>query len=359
MTILVVDVAAESGGALSVLTDFHRYLLQNEENLTDVWIFLTSVVELSETEHIRNIRFPEVKKSWGSRLKWEYSVLPNVVKEQGADAVLSLQNNAFPAVHCPQVVYFHNMLLLPGKARFSPMNNEERMLWVYTRVLGPYIRSTWKHANRLIVQGDFVKAAAAPYFKCEPIDVVKPYSRVARPKKAGQITGYVYPTGASSYKCIEDVVEAARYLQEEGLSPEILLTITGEENNYTRRIRAMAEGLPNVRLTGRLKRDDLLELYATHGLLCTSLVESYPIPFQEAMQYGTVIVSYKEPYAVEDLQDSGYNRIRLTDRSPRALADAMKSGLSDTQVGNFTMNADGENWGKVVEDVREAGNNSR
>ena len=50
MTILVVDVAAESGGALSVLTDFHRYLLQNEENLTDVWIFLTSVVELSETE---------------------------------------------------------------------------------------------------------------------------------------------------------------------------------------------------------------------------------------------------------------------------------------------------------------------
>ena len=316
-------------------------------------------MELSETEHIKNIRFPEVKRNWGCRLKWEYRVLPKLVEKHKVDVVFSLQNNAFPAVHCHQVVYFHNMLLLPNKARFSPMNNEERMLWVYTKALGPYIRRTWKHADRLIVQGNFVKAAVRPYFEGKPIDVVKPISKVANPKKAGQITGYVYPTGASSYKCIEDVVNAVRYLKQDDCSPDIVLTITGEENGYARRIREMAEGLSNVRLTGRLKREDLLALYTTHGLLCTSLVESYPIPFQEAMQYGTVIISYKEPYAVEHLQDSEYNRIYLTNRSSRALADAMKSGLSDTQVGNFTMNADGENWGKVVEDVREAGNNSR
>ena len=60
MRTLVYDVAADSGGAATVLQSFYEEFKKDTEN---EYIFVLSVYELPETDNIKVLNFPEVKKS--------------------------------------------------------------------------------------------------------------------------------------------------------------------------------------------------------------------------------------------------------------------------------------------------------
>ena len=75
MDIMVFDVPAESGGALSILNAFYQEVLDNKnENIN--WIFVLSNLNYKETENISILNFPWVKKSWFHRLYFDYFVAP-------------------------------------------------------------------------------------------------------------------------------------------------------------------------------------------------------------------------------------------------------------------------------------------
>lgn len=59
MRILVYDVAADSGGAVTVLKSFYEEFCRDTEN---EYVFVLSVFELPDTEHIRVLNYPWVKK---------------------------------------------------------------------------------------------------------------------------------------------------------------------------------------------------------------------------------------------------------------------------------------------------------
>ena len=60
MRILVYDVAASSGGALTVLNSFYEEFCKDTKN---EYIFVLSVCELKEQPHIKVLNFPWIKKS--------------------------------------------------------------------------------------------------------------------------------------------------------------------------------------------------------------------------------------------------------------------------------------------------------
>ena len=60
MRILVYDVAADSGGAATVLKSFYEEFCQDREN---EYVFVLSVFELPETKHIRVLNYPWIKKA--------------------------------------------------------------------------------------------------------------------------------------------------------------------------------------------------------------------------------------------------------------------------------------------------------
>ena len=67
--ILIYDVAAESGGALSVLNKFYEEFTNIEEYES---YFVVSVVNLNPCANVHIIKLPWVKKSWLHRLYCDY-----------------------------------------------------------------------------------------------------------------------------------------------------------------------------------------------------------------------------------------------------------------------------------------------
>ena len=116
MRILVYDVAADSGGAATVLQSFYEEFLQDTEN---EYLFVLSVYELPETDHIRVLNFPWVKRSPLHRMYFDHFVAHRLVKRYHADKVLSLQNIELPHAGVPQIVYEHNALPF-SEYRFKP-----------------------------------------------------------------------------------------------------------------------------------------------------------------------------------------------------------------------------------------------
>lgn len=77
MRTLVYDIAADSGGAATVLQSFYEEFKKDTEN---EYIFVLSVYELPETENIKVLNFPEVKKSMLHRLYFDHFVAHKLVK---------------------------------------------------------------------------------------------------------------------------------------------------------------------------------------------------------------------------------------------------------------------------------------
>ena len=103
MRILVYDVAADSGGAVTVLKSFYEEFCRDTEN---EYVFVLSVFELPDTEHIRVLNYSWVKKSPFHRLYFDHVRAHRLVKEYQIDQVLSLQNIEDPGafdetIHSP------------------------------------------------------------------------------------------------------------------------------------------------------------------------------------------------------------------------------------------------------------------
>ena len=351
MNIAVIDVAAIIGGALSVLNDFCDEIKKNARD-GEQWYIITSVVDIEENSFVHNIKFPEIKKSWLHRLKWERIVFPKLMKELDIDVVFSLQNNALPKGSYKQVVYFHNVLLIQKWGSYLTKENIKNKIAIYVNILGPYIRNTWKQANIIIVQGISVKNMMLKFVNRNKIKVIR--SRVNVPDeykdKAGMIKGYIYPTSAFNYKNIESIIEAEKILNGQGKDIEILVTIDGSENEYAKRIVNNAKKVRGIKFIGWQQREHLYDLYAKYGLIQVSKLESLPVPILEAKKIGTVIVGLNEPYVVEAVGE--YKRALIASNIEE-LCKNLEKGL-DLEKGHISEDTCG-GWLEVISTIRGQG----
>src|SRR4051794_5866253 len=109
MIIMVFDVPAENGGALSVLNDVY----EEAKSYPDVeikWVFVVSKPHLNETENIKVLRFPWIKKSWFHRIFFDHFVASFLVKKYKVDKIISYQNVTIPYTRIRQALYVHQSL---------------------------------------------------------------------------------------------------------------------------------------------------------------------------------------------------------------------------------------------------------
>lgn len=307
MRIAVVDVAAEIGGAMSVLLDFVNYI-QSEQPFCaeNEWFVYTSTkIDIKDKSNINSIVVPEIKKSWFHRLYWERFTAIKDFKDRKIDIVISLQNTAFKKGSYKQITYFHNVLLLEDSHKYSLFKAEERKYSVYTKLIAPYTLRSLEGADYVIAQTNTVKNNLLKYNNDLEIIVVRPnvyidssYKNIFR----GPLKGIVYPTSAVPFKRIEELVtcvsENYKWFVDNNL--DVLVTISGKENEYTRNVIRMADGMQDViHFIGFQERGDLLKLYNDHALFICSELESFPLPFCEAAYAGAPIVAARYPYSEE------------------------------------------------------------
>ena len=106
-TILIINTAATSGGALTVLNMYYQKALEDRKNN---YIFVISTPELAENTNIKVLSYPNTKKSWIHRLYFDKITINKIIKSVNPDEIVSLQNIYAGSTDIYQKVYIHQSI---------------------------------------------------------------------------------------------------------------------------------------------------------------------------------------------------------------------------------------------------------
>ncbi|KQL36905.1 glycosyltransferase [Psychrobacillus sp. FJAT-21963] len=313
MNIMVIDVPAESGGALSVLNDFYKEVVEHDSKDIN-WIFVLSTPALKETKKIKILNFPWIKKSWGHRFYFDQVIAPKLVKEYRIDKVFSLQNVVIPRVVCEQVLYVHQSLpFVDYKFSFK----ENKLFWVYQKIIGKNIIKSIKKAEKVIVQTEWMKKACIEktQIQASKIEVIPPIINVEIERyfesSEKSLSTFFYPASGLLYKNHQLILNACRDLKSRTNKHfEIILTLTGNENPYVEDLyrQVQREHLP-ISFEGPKTRREVFELYTQSILIFPSYIETFGLPILEVRLHKGIIFAANTSFAKEILK--GYENAKF------------------------------------------------
>jgi glycosyltransferase involved in cell wall biosynthesis len=301
---MVFDVPAENGGALSILNDFYQEVVENDDKSIN-WIFVLSNPEYKETDNVKILNFPWVKKSWFHRLYFDNIIAPKLVKKYNIDKIFSLQNIIIPRTNVDQILYVHQSLPFV-EYKFSII--EDLKLWIYQNIIGKKIYKSIKKANKVIVQTEWMKDASI-----KKIEINSNKIKVIPPKinlnientfdKNNKAKTFFYPAGAGYYKNHRLIVEASKLLKKKSINNyKVIFTLVGNENDHINNLfnEVQKFDLP-IEFKGRLEREEVFNLYTESYLLFPSYIETFGLPILEAKLHKTIILASDKAFSHEIL----------------------------------------------------------
>lgn len=311
MKILVYNVAAENGGALTVLGEFYN---ESKSDLLNEYIFVLSLPILDETENIKILNFTWIKNSWFHRLYFDHFVAPKLIKKYSADRIISLQNTLVPHTKIYQSLFVQNALPFTS---YQVKILEDFKIWFYQKVIGYLIKKSIIRANHVIVQTNWMKESCIKLLngdfdkvevKKTKIDIeVKKYFEYNQER----ISTFFYPSSGVIFKNHQIVIDACCRLCKEGFNNyRVIFTLFGNENANIKKLFLYTKNnkLP-IEFIGPLKREEVFEHYSKSILIFPSYIETVGLPLLEARMHKTPIIAADLSYSRDIL--NGYNDTRF------------------------------------------------
>lgn len=294
MRVLVIDVAASEGGALTILESFYNHIKKFDKS--NEYIFVLSDYYLSEESNIKVDVYSDVKKSYFNRLKFDYCFGKKLIKKWSPDVIFSMQNTIFHNIgNVRQVVYMHQSIPFQTLKKFNILNNKERKLAIIQYFIGYCIKKSVKKANNVIVQTNWIKEAVIKKTKIddEKIKVIFPdfnYQEIAKADEQTLNTSeFFYPAINEIYKNHECIYHAIDILNKRNPHKfKVYLTLNGNDN----------EKIINC---GYINRNEVFENMKTKVLIFPSYIETVGLPLLEAKLIGTIILASNTPFSHEIL----------------------------------------------------------
>ncbi|WP_424684909.1 glycosyltransferase [Enterococcus sp.] len=299
---MVNDIAASEGGALSVLKDFYKEIEEIDNNIE--WIFLLGDNYLKKTSKIKIFTYPEIKKSWMKRLKFELFDGSTLINNLKPDIYISLQNTATLGIkHAKQFVYFHQVIPYQDILHFKFYKKDEVKLWIYKNI-GKLVYSFLfrKSEAYIIVQSNWLKSRMSLSLN-NKIIVAKPRidEIIKKQPIIGKSINFFYPTSDFKYKNLKVITEAIEILEKQNINNfKVILTL---DNNSQNKFNS------KIDLVGKITRQEVYDYLSKSILIFPSLLESFGLPLLEASQLGTLIFSADLEYARETLQN--YSNVKF------------------------------------------------
>ena len=353
MRILVNDIAASSGGALSILKNFYEYIKNNEESRKHEWIFLLSDFYIEETPNIKVIILKE-SKSWLNKMLFDYFTGKKIISALEPDVVFSLQNTMTYGLKFPHVVYVHQSLPFQNEKNFSFLKKNEAKLAIYQHVIGFIIKNSIKSSQLTIVQTHWMKEAIVKEIKISEENIIVAFPDFKKPRDTVDFSlfnkySFFYPANDAIYKnhgCIE---EAVRILIDQNVTDfEVIRTIDGEPHNKV---------FVN---NGYMEYTDVIRQYEMSTLIFPSYIETIGLPLLEAKQQGAIILASDTHFARETLNNYD-NAYYFDPFNPKELADLMlgimKEKITKKGTKKIKGNAMSHNsWEAVLREIIKRAN---
>lgn len=327
MKIMVFDVPAVSGGALSILEEFYGEVKAYGDKRIQ-WLFVLSNPLLQETENIKVLRFPWIKNSWLHRLFFDQVFAPNIVKKYQPDRIFSMQNVIVPRTRTEQIIYVHQSLPFTNY-KFS--FRENRLFWIYQNILSKAIYKSIKSAKKIIVQTNWFKDACIERtgVNANKIKVVHPKININVNKRftinRGSCSTFFYPSGAAYYKNHRLIVNACKIMKENNVNGyKVIFTLKGNESDHIDNLyREVKENNLPIDFIGSINREEVFHYYTKAVLVFPSYIETFGLPMLESKLHKGLVLAADTPFSHEILD--GYENAHFFNSfNSEELADLMK-----------------------------------
>ena len=336
---------------MTVLRDFYSVVCNTDTE--NEWIFLLNDRYFEETENVKILILPEIKKSWIKRLLFDFVTGKKYIQDLAPDVVLSMQNIITFGLNIPQAVYIHQSIPFQSTYHFSFLKKSERKLAVVQYLIGGIIKLSARKSDYIIVQTKWMKDAVCklchqldnkvltclPTVKCEPENTEE--TELFEP------TSFFYPTSSAIYKNNACIFAASAILEAKGISHKVTLTLSSERNT------------DSVICTGRLPHNEVMKRYRSSTLVFPSYIETFGYPLAEARQAGTIVLAADTPFSREVLD--GYENAYFFDpfkpEELAALMEAVASGaITRNTISSVLENAE-KTWTAVISAVYKLNGN--
>jgi len=330
---MVFDVAAEHGGALTILSQYYDLAINDKEN---EWIFVVSTPQLKEYENVKILRFPWIKRSWIHRLYFDKFVAHKLVDKYRVNEILSLQNVTIPKVKVKQTLYLHQPLPFINK-KYSIFENFK--FWLYQNIISRIIFKSIKEADKVIVQTKWMMDSAIEKANVtkEKFILKPPVLNISIQETYKNDNEYdclfFYPASGIVYKNHEIIVKACKLLKDKGITNyKVIFTISGDEYNHIKKLKKFVvdNNLP-IEFIGSINIKAVYEYYSMSILIFPSYIETYGLPLLEAKMHKCPILASDCEFSHEILDE--YDNVYFFDPfNILELAELMKAQINKTTV---------------------------
>lgn len=311
-TIIIFNVAVSGGGALTILNQYYNKALEDKDNN---YIFVISTPKLKETNNIKVLKYPWVKKSWLHRLWFDKFFTSKIINKENPTEILSLQNTYIKnKKKLKQTIYVHQPL------PFTPIKMSlftDFKMWIYQNVIGKIIKRSINKSNKVIVQTKWMKEAILSKTKIEKENILIQHPPINIPKgyvyKSNYDNLFFYPAIATKYKNHRIIIEASKILKEKDINNyNIEFTLNGNENKHISKLKkeCVKYDLP-IKFIGSLSYEEVMDKYSKSVLLFPSYIETFGLPLLEAKTIGSPIIASDTPFSREIT--SNYNNVNYFD----------------------------------------------
>lgn len=296
------------GGPLTILRECLAAAACSLPPHWDIFALVNDAALINDSR-ITTLSFPDSKRSWLRRLRYEWFDFLPLSRSLKPDLWLSLHDITPRVITRRQAVYCHNpspFYRLPlREARLEPTLLLFRLLYQF------FYRAFIKRNDLVIVQQDWLRKEFRNRFGNIRIMVAHPSlpipARLTPSNPTHLVKVFLYPALARTFKNFEVIFEAVRILANRRISNfEIRLTLRGDENRYARQLLDRFGTVPCVKFIGRQTADQMQMQYReADAILFPSKLETWGLPISEAKSHAKPILVADLPYAHETVGTYG------------------------------------------------------
>jgi glycosyltransferase involved in cell wall biosynthesis len=289
--------------------------------------------ELFDQAGVEYREFPEIKRNWFNRMRFEFIESKRISEELQPYLWLCMHDISARVVAQRQAVYCHN------PSMFYPVRwNEFQSDWkfvmfqlFYSHLYGLNIAS-----NRyVVVQQDWLRKEMVKRYGIKNVIVAHPDlshmpvvpSRIV--SSEGRPYQFFYPALARTFKNHEIILKAVQILEEWGITGyQVDITVNPQDTVHAAKLYNLYRDVKHVRWLGSLPRSEVFTRYQESDcMLFPSFVETWGMPITEFKQTGKLIFSADLAYAHETV--GNYDHVAFFNpNSPDELAHLMRRAIA-------------------------------